>query len=130
MMPPVSFPVTPGPAPTKPAWAANDVRTTATASIERMGRGSSKSAGDLSAIAMCFSSIDAGGFRDLTADVVFAPYRPDRVAVVPTSFLAASGAAEGAAATGDGSPGCGRVGGRFCPAGPGSAVLHGRVTDG
>src|SRR5579871_5402304 len=38
MMPPVSFPVRPGPGPATPAKAANEVEASATASIQRMER--------------------------------------------------------------------------------------------
>src|SRR5260370_40606374 len=81
MMPPVSFPVRPGSGPAKPAEAANEFRTTATASIQRMGEGSCEMLdfAILSAIAMHISSAGADTFDDLGAAVVFPPYRLDRI---------------------------------------------------
>src|SRR5260221_10476022 len=90
MMPPVSFPVRPGSGPAKPAEAANEFRTTATASIQRMGEGSCEmlDSAILSAIAMHISSAGADTFDDLGAAVVFPPYRLDRSRLKPTSALA------------------------------------------
>src|SRR5216683_3736860 len=88
MMPPVSFPVRPGPGPAKPADVANAFRTRATASIQRMGESSCEmlDLANLSAIAMHISSAGVDMFDDLGAAVFFPPYRLIACRFAPTSL--------------------------------------------
>ena len=94
-MPPVSFPVRPGPGQVKPADTANAFRTMATASIQRMGESSCEmlDLANLSAIAMHISSTGADPFADLSAAVVFAPYRLDHLPVCANLVISTNEAA-------------------------------------